>query len=248
MILIETDSEKKNPYPEVLIIIPMLNEAKSISSVLDDLPDVHSVIVVDNGSSDGGPEIATNHGAKVIFESQRGYGKACLAGIEKARQIIEESNLSELDSVIVFLDADYSDYPDELPLLADPIFRGEYDFVIGSRARGNRESGAMPFQAVFGTWLACTLVRLFWGAKFTDLGPFRAIRFKSLQQLNMVDENFGWTIEMQIKAVRDGLRIHEVPVSYRRRVGTSKISGTVSGTIRAGYKIIYTIFKYRLFG
>lgn len=226
----------------------MLNEAKSIGSVLEDLPEVHSVIVVDNGSDDGGPEIAANQGADVVFESQRGYGKACLTGIERARQIIEQSNLNELDPVVVFLDADYSDYPGELALLADPIIQDKYDFVIGSRASGNRESGAMPFQAVFGNWLACTLVRIFWGVKFTDLGPFRAIRFKSLQQLNMVDENFGWTIEMQIKAIRAGLRIDEVPVSYRRRVGVSKISGTISGTIRAGYKIIYTIFKYRLTG
>lgn len=243
--IINTTEQKQSEYSDVFVVIPMLNEEESIGPVLGDLPPVSAVIVVDNGSEDSGPDIAKQHGATVVFESQRGYGKACLTGIAKATELIEASGRDDRDPVIVFLDADYSDYPNEMPLLVDSILRGEHDFVIGSRARGERESGAMPFQAVFGNWLACSLVRLFWGVKFTDLGPFRAIRFRSLQALGMVDENFGWTIEMQIKAIKAGLRIDEVPVSYRRRVGISKISGTVSGTIRAGYKIIYTIFKYR---
>jgi len=226
----------------------MLNEAGSIGQVLSELPAVNKVVVVDNGSDDEGPDIARQSGAVVIHEPQRGYGKACLTGIDWVRQLVgsADSKVSPSDAIIVFLDADYSDFPDELPKLVQPILDGEYDFVVGSRATGVRESGAMPFQAIFGNWLACSLVRLFWGVKFTDLGPFRAIGFQQLDSLNMVDENFGWTIEMQIKAITSGLKILEVPVSYRRRVGLSKISGTISGTFRAGYKIIYTIFKYRL--
>ena len=225
----------------------MLNEAGSIELVLGDLPAVHSVIVVDNGSSDDGPKIASEYGATVVAESQRGYGKACLTGIATVAEIINRESRQE-DAIIVFLDADYSDYPDQLPALVSPILDGEFDFVLGSRATGERESGAMHLQAILGNWLACTLVRIFWGKKFTDLGPFRAIRFSSLEQLEMRDENFGWTIEMQVKAIRAGLRIKEVPTSYRCRIGVSKISGTISGTIRAGYKIIYTIFKLRFFG
>ena len=225
----------------------MLNEAGSIELVLGDLPAVHSVIVVDNGSSDDGPKIASEHGATVVAESQRGYGKACLTGIATVAEIINRESRQE-DAIIVFLDADYSDYPDQLPALVSPILDGEFDFVLGSRATGERESGAMHLQAILGNWLACTLVRIFWGKNFTDLGPFRAIRFSSLEQLEMRDENFGWTIEMQVKAIRAGLRIKEVPTSYRCRIGVSKISGTISGTIRAGYKIIYTIFKLRFFG
>ncbi len=230
----------------------MLNEAGSIGLVLNDLPAVNRVIVVDNGSDDDGPEIARTSGADVIAEPQRGYGKACLTGIARVHQAVKTagdgSNIGESladQAIIVFLDADYSDYPNELPQLVQPILDGEIDFVIGSRAMGSRESGAMPLQAIMGNWLACSLVKLFWGKKFTDLGPFRAIRLQSLESLNMVDENFGWTIEMRIKAIKAKLRILEVPVSYRCRVGVSKISGTISGTIRAGYKIIYTIFKYR---
>ena len=225
----------------------MLNEAGSIGMVLNDMPAVNQVVVVDNGSDDEGPNIARQSGAEVILEPQRGYGKACLTGIERVQELTVSSGSADLpgEAILVFLDADYSDFPEELPILVQPIIDGDYDFVVGSRARGVRESGAMPFQAIFGNWLACSLVKLFWGVKFTDLGPFRAIKFESLQNLKMVDENFGWTIEMQIKAIKAGLRILETPVSYRTRVGVSKISGTISGTIRAGYKIIYTIFKYR---
>ena len=231
----------------VFVVIPMLNEEGSIGLVLKDLPPVNQVIVVDNGSEDRGPEIARQSGADVILEPQRGYGRACLTGIARVHELVAAagSTAQQHEAIIVFLDADYSGYPNELPGLVQPIFDESCDFVVGSRATGSRESGAMPLQAIMGNWLACTLVKLFWGKKFTDLGPFRAIRLQSLKKLNMVDENFGWTIEMQIKAIKANLKIIEVPVSYRRRVGVSKISGTISGTIRAGFKIIYTILRYR---
>ena len=219
----------------------MLNEERSIGLVLDDLPDVIEVIVVDNGSTDDGPAIAKSKGATVILEPQRGYGKACLTGIAHVTKNITDPETA----IIAFIDGDYSDHPDELPILVSKIEDEEFDFVVGSRTRGSREKGAMHFQAIFGNWLACSLMRLFWGVKFSDLAPFRAIRYEPLLELGMRDENFGWTIEMQIKAFRYGLEIEEVPVSYRRRIGVSKISGTVSGTIRAGYKILWTIFKYR---
>ncbi|MEM7312646.1 MAG: glycosyltransferase family 2 protein [Planctomycetota bacterium] len=229
------------------VIIPMLNEQDSIGLVLGDLPAVADVIVVDNGSTDDGPKVASQAGAVLIAEPQRGYGKACLTGIDEAARRIEQSNQSE-SAIIVFLDGDYSDHPEEIVEVIRPIVEDRADLVIGSRATGNREQGAMHFQALFGNWLACTLMRLFWGARFTDLGPFRAIRYSALRQLGMKDENYGWTIEMQIRAVQSGLRCCEVPVSYRVRVGVSKISGTVMGTFKAGYKILYTIFRYRLFG
>jgi glycosyltransferase involved in cell wall biosynthesis len=239
--MLENQSSIEGSTPNVFVIIPMLNEQDSIGLVLDDLPAMAQVVVVDNGSTDRGPEIANDKGASVLLEPQKGYGKACLTGIEHvAKEVTDPEH-----TIVVFIDGDYSDHPDELPLLVEKIVDEEYDFVIGSRATGNREKGAMHFQALFGNWLACTLMRLFWGAKFTDLGPFRAIRFKSLMDLGMQDENFGWTIEMQIKAVQNDLKITEVPVSYRRRIGVSKISGTVSGTFRAGYKILWTIFRYR---
>ncbi len=222
------------------VVIPMLNEEDSIGKVLNALPKVHQVIVVDNGSTDGSAEVARSGGATVIDEPQRGYGKACLTGIAFA----VDNAPSNGASVIAFMDGDYSDHPEELEMLVQKLDEG-YDFVVGSRATGQRETGAMHFQALFGNWLACSLIRLFWGAKFTDLGPFRAIRTRALQELKMQDENFGWTIEMQIKAVRAGLKYCEVPVSYRCRIGKSKISGTISGTLRAGYKILYTIFRYR---
>ena len=228
-------------YDTTYVIIPMLNEARSIGKVLADLPSVAQVFVVDNGSVDDGPAIAREAGATVLHEPQRGYGKACLTGIAAVAALSPEP-----DDIVVFLDGDYSDHPEELRQLVQPILDNESDLVIGSRSTGRREQGAMPFQARFGNWLACSLMRWFWGAQFTDLGPFRAIRYGSLMGLQMEDENFGWTIEMQIKAVQQRLRSQETPVSYRRRIGISKISGTVSGTIRAGYKILYTIFRFRL--
>lgn len=241
------DSEMTIALFRTYVIIPMLNEEDSIAHVLNDLPNVKQVIVVDNGSTDDSPAIAEQHGATVISEPQRGYGKACLTGIAHVEQSLSQLDRSETDATIIaFVDGDYSDHPDELASLVQPIAAGEADFVVGSRSTGNREHGSMHFQAVFGNWLACSLMRRFWGAKFTDLGPFRAIRYPALQSLGMRDENFGWTVEMQIKAMQHGLVCLEVPVSYRCRIGTSKISGTVSGTIRAGYKILYTIFRYRI--
>ena len=230
----------------IYVVIPALNEERSVGLVLADLPAVRRVFVIDNGSTDSTASVASEYGAVVVPEAQRGYGKACLVGIAHVNESVQDSGLSPADTILVFVDADYSDHPEELVALASPILKDECDFVVGSRSTGKREAGAMPFQAIFGNWLACTLMRLFWGVSFTDLGPFRAIRLSSLNELGMADENFGWTIEMQIKAVQHKLRLKEIPVSYRRRVGVSKISGTISGTFKAGYKIIYTIFKLKM--
>lgn len=223
------------------VIIPMLNEQRSIGMVLDDLPQVAEVIVVDNGSTDDGAIAAAQKGATVIHEPQRGYGKACLCGIQFLTTRIADPKLA----IVAFIDGDYSDHPDELELLIARLVESNLDLVIGSRSKGDRENGAMHFQAIFGNWLACTLMKMFWGANYSDLGPFRAIRYDALQHLAMQDENYGWTIEMQIKASMQKLNVAEVPVSYRRRIGVSKISGTISGTFKAGYKILWTIFRYR---
>lgn len=226
-------------YASVTVILPAQNEEKSLPLVLGDLPHVGRVIVVDNDSSDRTAEVARQAGAEVVTERRRGYGAACLAGIAALASAPPE--------VVVFLDADYSDQPEELPTLVDPILAGDYDFVLGSRLMGNRERGAMPPQSVWGNRLACFLMWLRFRVRYTDLGPFRAIGYQQLQSLGMVDENFGWTIEMQIKATQAGLRIKEVPVSYRRRIGVSKISGTISGTFRAGTKILWTVARYGCF-
>ncbi|SMP43491.1 hypothetical protein SAMN06265222_101942 [Neorhodopirellula lusitana] len=226
------------------VVIPALNEEKSIGLVLHDLPCVAGVIVVDNGCTDGTALVAGHAGAIVVPELQRGYGAACLRGLAKLRELINDGQAAP--KVVAFVDADYSDHSDLLPLLVGPLASGTADFVLGSRLLGKREPGAMPPQSVFGNQLACFLMRWFFGVRYTDLGPFRAINYSRLCELQMQDENFGWTIEMQIKASRIGLRFLEIPVPYRTRLGTSKISGTVSGTIRAGYKILYTIAKYGL--
>lgn len=228
----------------VWVVIPALNEEKSIGLVLRDLPVVAGVIVVDNGSTDQTAQVARDAGAIVVSESQRGYGSACLRGLSKLRELINDAQASP--KAIAFVDADYSDHSDLLPQLVDPIAAGKADFVLGSRLLGKREPGAMPPQSVFGNKLACALMRLFFRARYTDLGPFRAITYYRLCDLHMQDENFGWTIEMQIKAARLGMRFLEIPVPYRARVGTSKISGTVSGSVKAGYKILFTIAKYGL--
>ena len=228
----------------VTVIIPALNEEQSLPHVLADLPAVNEVIVVDNGSQDATGRVAEGLGATVVREPRRGYGSACLAGLsEVARCIAAGAGRPE---VIAFVDADYSDHPDLLPEIVGPIFEGRADMVLGSRLRGEREPGAMPPQSVYGNQLACGLMRLLFGARYTDLGPFRAISWPALQQLKMQDRNFGWTVEMQIKAARQRLRVVEVPVPYRRRVGVSKISGTVSGTLKAGSKILYLIARYGL--
>ncbi len=227
-------------YPSVTVIIPAFNEEDSLPRVLEDLPSVGRVIVVDNGSEDSTAAVAMLGGAAVVSERQRGYGAACLAGLNDVRQSVAAGDPPP--EVIVFLDADYSDHPELLPTLVSPILSGEADFVLGSRTSGEREHGVMPPQSVYGNRLACFLMRILFGANYTDLGPFRAIGYSQLRSLDMVDRNFGWTVEMQIKATRANLRTLEIPVPYRRRVGTSKISGT----IKAGSKVLYLIAKYGL--
>lgn len=220
------------------MIIPVFNEQKAIQNVLSDIPGhlEADVVVVDNGSTDRTVELARQMGARIVHEHRRGYGWACLAGIAALHK----------PDIVVFLDGDYSDYPDEMTGLVKPIVEGRADLVIGSRILGNREAGALLPQARFGNWLATWLIRRLFDACFTDLGPFRAVTYPALLQLAMQDRTFGWTVEMQVKAARLKLRFLEVPVSYRRRIGVSKITGTVGGTIRAGWKILYTIFRYKL--
>jgi glycosyltransferase involved in cell wall biosynthesis len=224
----------------IAVVIPAFNEESSITLVIEHIPPglVSEIIVVDNGSSDRTAENARRAGATVLTETRRGYGQACLTGIEHA--------IRRNHQIIVFLDGDYSDHPEEMTLLLEPILERGYEMVIGSRALGNREPGAMPPQALFGNWLATGLMRLIWSARYSDLGPFRAITVEALSRIGMTDRNWGWTVEMQIKAARQKLRWTEVPVSYRRRVGVSKISGTVSGSVKAGWKILYTIARYAL--
>jgi glycosyltransferase involved in cell wall biosynthesis len=225
--------------PKISVIIPALNEEESISLVLKDVPEglVKEIIVVDNGSHDNTVTVAENFGGKVevVSEPLKGYGSACLRGI---------SMLDEDTDIVVFLDADYSDYPQDIHFLLKPLIEDKADMVIGSRLLGTRAKGALLPQAILGNKIATFLIWIFWGFKYTDLGPFRAIKHKDLISLNMRDKNFGWTVEMQIKAIRKGLRVMEVPVRYRKRIGSSKITGTFSGTILAGFKIIYTILKY----
>jgi len=218
----------------IAVIIPAMNEEASIGKVIAEIPAyVDDIVVVDNGSADKTAEVAEKHGAKVLFEPERGYGIACLTGIAS----LEDTG------IVVFLDGDYSDYPEEMSLLVEPIIRNQADMVIGSRALGETEKGALSPQQVFGNWLACRLMRLFWGVHYTDLGPFRAIRYSTLQSLNMRDRNYGWTVEMQIKAAQRRARCLEAPVRYRKRIGKSKVSGTIRGVIGAGTKILTTIFK-----
>jgi glycosyltransferase involved in cell wall biosynthesis len=228
--------------PIVDVVIPALNEEESISLVLRDLPNVRTVFVVDNGSTDQTAEVANSHGATVVSEPQRGYGAACLAGLKEIRERVRAGNARP--DIVAFVDADYSDHPQYLTELVREIADNKYDFVLGSRLLGEREPGAMPPQSVYGNKLACFLMRIFFGGNYTDLGPFRAISYSALQHIEMSDKNFGWTIEMQIKATRAQLKTIEIPVPYRKRVGTSKISGTLSGSFKAGTKILYTIAKY----
>jgi len=226
--------------PYISVIIPAFNEERSLPRVFNDLPRsmIGEIIVVDNASTDRTAEVSKQNGCHVVTELQRGYGRACLAGIDA---------LNPQTEIVVFIDGDRSDHGEQLEKLLEPIVRDGFDFVIGSRALGTREMGAMTPQAFYGNKLACFLMKLFWGIHYSDLGPFRAITYDALQKLNMRDEDFGWTIEMQIKAVEQDLKIKEVPVNYRRRIGKSKISGTLKGTILAGEKILWTIFKYKFF-
>lgn len=221
------------------MIIPAFNEGKSIPLVIQDIPPelVDEIVVVNNASSDATAERAKQAGATVVNQPRRGYGNACLKGIDYVKKSKPKPD------IIVFLDADYSDNPDEMTKLVKPIIEDDIDLVIGSRALGNRERGAMQPQQIFGNWLATRLMKIFFGAEFTDLGPFRAIKFDKLLAIDIQDRTFGWTVEMQVKALKHGLSYTEVPVSYKKRIGVSKISGTLSGTIKAGYKILYTIFK-----
>lgn len=225
--------------PVIDVIIPAYNEEESIAKVIAEIPAfVSEIIVVDNDSSDSTGQAAREAGATVLMESDRGYGAACLKGVAYCREKALPPD------VIVFVDGDYSDYPEQMPDLLKPILEGGNDLVIGSRSLGNREAGSMTIQQIFGNWLATSLLKLFFNARFTDLGPFRAIRFSSLLALGMRDRNYGWTVEMQVKAVQQKLKYVEVPVRYRRRIGISKVSGTLKGTMMAGYKILYTLFKY----
>lgn len=234
------EKQRRSPSPVVDVLIPAYNEERSVGRVIRDIPGfVRHIVVVNNNSSDQTREIASLAGAKVVDEPMRGYGRACLTGM---RYLAESEPLPD---ILVFLDADYSDYPEQLNDVIRPIVEDGLDMVIGSRALGARERGSMTLPQIFGNWLATRLLRLIYGAVYTDLGPFRAIRWASLQRLQMMDKTYGWTIEMQIKAAKLGLKVGEVPVDYRRRIGVSKVSGTVRGVFGAGYKILWTIWKYR---
>ncbi len=222
---------------KISIIIPVLNEEKSIGKVITSLPKIyHQLIVVDNGSNDLTEKIAEKKGAIVLSEKNRGYGNACLKGIRFLKK--------NPPDIVVFLDGDFSDYPQEIKKIIKPIQQKKVDFVIGSRIKSLREKGSMTPQQIFGNKLACFLLKLIYGGKFTDLGPFRAIKWNTLMDLNMIDKTYGWTIEMQLKVLRKKISYNEVPVSYRRRIGNSKISGTLRGSLFAGIKIIGWIVKY----
>lgn len=224
---------------KAVVIIPALNEERSIRQVITDIPRdlVAEIVVVNNGSTDSTASVASSCGATVIDEERRGYGQACLAGMDYIK------NSSYLPDIIVFLDADYSDYPREMKDLLSPITEGGYDLVIGSRTIGERQRGALLPQALVGNYVATRLIKLFFRVDFTDLGPFRAIKYDKLLSLDMSDKTFGWTVEMQIKAAKNGFRCTEVPVSYRKRIGISKVTGTIAGSVMAGVKIIWMIFR-----
>lgn len=226
--------------PIIDVIIPAFNEENSVGNVVNDIPKelVREVIVVNNNSTDKTAINAKTAGATVLEEKNMGYGNACLKGLTH----ISKKEIAP--DIVVFLDADYSDFPEEIVDVILPIISKDMDMVIGSRALGNLEKGSMTPQQVFGNWLATFLLRLFYGVKYTDLGPFRAIKYPSLLKIGMKDKTYGWTVEMQVKAAKLKMKTCEVPVNYRKRIGFSKVSGTVKGTIGAGYKIITTIFKY----
>lgn len=221
------------------VIIPAYNEEESIGKVVADIPKelVRDIIVCNNASKDKTAEVAREAGATVVDQPQPGYGSACLKGIEFI------NSKEEKPDIVVFLDGDYSDHPEEMPSLVSPIIHEGKDMVIGSRVLGKLEKGAMMPQQIFGNWLATNLIKLFYSYEFTDLGPFRAIRYSKLMEIEMMDKDFGWTVEMQVKAAKHKLNCTEVPVTYRKRIGISKVSGTLKGTVLAGHKILWTIFK-----
>jgi len=224
--------------PIITVIIPAYNEEQAIGKVISDIPRdiVQNIVVVNNNSSDRTASVAEEAGAIVLHEKRKGYGWACLKGIRECKALKTD--------LIVFMDGDYSDYPEEIPKVIAPIIEKDLDMVIGSRVKGNREKGSLTPQQIFGNWLATKLIRLFYGGVFTDLGPFRAIKLEALEKLQMSDKTYGWTIEMQIKAVKKKLKYCEVAVNYKKRIGVSKVSGTVKGTVLAGIKIIFAVFKY----
>ncbi len=225
----------------IWVIIPAFNEAKSIALVLRDLPDlVDEVVVVDNRSTDGTADEAEKAGATVLFEAQKGYGYACLKGIAYLAQKAKPKD------IVVFLDGDYSDYPEELEQLIDPILKNEALFSLGTRVTPQLEKKALTPQQRFGNALATQLMKLFYGSRFTDLGPFRAIEWETLEGLKMSDKTYGWTVEMQLKVLKKNIPYAEIPVRYRPRIGVSKVSGTLKGTLMAGYKILLWIFTYSL--
>ncbi|MCM5661970.1 glycosyltransferase family 2 protein [Galbibacter mesophilus] len=225
--------------PNIKVIIPAFNEEASIGLVINEIPEiVDEVIVVSNNSTDATEEVAKKAGATVLTENRKGYGYACLKGME---YISESGNTPD---IIVFLDGDYSDYPEELTKIVSPILNDNMDLVIGARNKSLREPNSMTPQQVFGNWLATFLMKLFFGARFTDLGPFRAIKYNKLLTLEMEDKTYGWTVEMQLKAIKKNYSYTEIPVRYKNRIGVSKVSGTVKGSIMAGIKILGWIFKY----
>jgi len=222
------------------IVIPAYNEQQSVALVINDISKgmIRHVVVCDNNSTDHTAQVAKEAGAIVVRETEPGYGAACLRGLNFLRK------QDPPPDVVVFLDGDYSDHPDELPLLLAPILSGKAEMVIGTRVARFREKGSMMPQQVFGNWLATKIMRVLFSARFTDLGPFRAVTWRALEEIGMKDRNFGWTVEMQVKALKKKISYTEVPVHYRKRVGVSKVSGTVKGSIMAGYKIIYTILRH----
>lgn len=223
----------------IKVIIPAYNEQDAISNVIQEIPKiVEEIIVISNNSTDNTIDVAKNAGATVLSENRRGYGYACLKGLE----YIASQNIKP--DVVVFLDGDYSDFPEELSKIIDPIVNKNIDFVVGARVPSLRENGSMTPQQVFGNWLATFLMKLFFKAKFSDLGPFRAIKYDKLLQLKMEDKTYGWTVEMQLKVLKQKMTYLEIPVRYKNRIGVSKVSGTIKGSIMAGIKIITWIFKY----
>ncbi len=227
--------------PTIKVIIPAFNEEKSIANVIAEIPDfVEEIVVVNNNSIDQTAQVATKAGASVLTEKSKGYGYACLKGIDYLSQ------KDKTPDILVFLDGDFSDFPQELTKVIQPIIDDSVDFVVGARVKELRASGSLTPQQVFGNWLACFLMKILYQSSFTDLGPFRAIRWETLENLKMSDKTYGWTIEMQLKVLRQKISYQEVPVSYKKRIGVSKVSGTVKGTIFAGVKIIGWIFKHYL--